>query len=144
MNGDHDCTDEKAAVQPRPGWQWIPIGAGFALTLWIPTVILINWLTGSGDDGSHSTARALLLLASHVAACLASGYLCARFGERATARQAASGGPVASLFVALVAAVGGGTTRPALLALTCAVLLLVALVGSSLGVFLARRTHRRE
>ena len=93
---------EDAAAARRPPWQWVVIGAGFVLTIWVPLVIAGLWL-----------ARALAfapifgVLVTFALSCCVAGVLVGRFGGRAREREAALAGLSGSLVACLIALLGG-------------------------------------
>jgi hypothetical protein len=94
---------------PRPGWQWIGIGAVGTLLAWLLLAMIANPLaarvSGAADPSEPPTPRMLvaMVVANVLALALAAGgggFLVGRFGgARARAREAALAG--------LTAAAGG-------------------------------------
>ncbi len=150
------------ADEERPAWQWVPIGAGFVFTLWIPLAIVAQWLSrvlaaslvDLGDaqavarfnataSGGQRALLSLLLLGplalSFVIACVAGGMLVGRFGGRASAREATLAGLLAAL-VAWLAALVGGALSPWTIAVSSILLLGAAgALLTRLGGWLGRR-----
>ena len=110
---------EDAAAEERPAWHWIPIGAGFVLTIWIPLALIALWLSQklgaliapTGDPeafasamaAASATQRLLLGLAtlgplvlSYAVATLSAGALVGRFGGKAGRREASLAGLLAA------------------------------------------------
>ncbi|HEY1532953.1 MAG TPA: hypothetical protein VGF76_03015, partial [Polyangiaceae bacterium] len=92
-------TDDAAAAR-RPRWQWVLIGAGFVITLFLPLSVLGVWL---GTLLSHAirpdqsgalriVLGALPVALSFLIACAGAGAMVGRFGGRAKAREAALSG----------------------------------------------------
>jgi tRNA-(ms[2]io[6]A)-hydroxylase len=128
----------------RPAWHWVFIGALFALSIWLPLSMLGLWVAsrlwnlvepppsaeGLNRFDWHVVAgMASIHLLGFALACLASGALVGRFGNRAGVREAVQGcvlaGAIAALGAALLGA-GGGSAL--------ASLLILGLVGGAAGL----------
>ncbi|HMI87233.1 MAG TPA: hypothetical protein VK550_24245 [Polyangiaceae bacterium] len=115
----------------RPAWHWTLIGALFALSIWVPLAMLSSWIAGravqrlvgegppdaianqlSATAGATRVALWLAVTAvpivSFAVACLASGALVGRFGNRAAAREAAWGAALAAAVGAVLSIVQAG------------------------------------
>ncbi len=128
-------TDDAAAAR-RPRWQWILIGAGLVLTLFLPLSLLGVWL---GTMLSHTASRqpsgvtrivlgVLPVALSFLIACAGGGALVGRFGGKAQSREAALSGALGA-FAAWALAALGGSLSPLVVALSA----LVALVAFGAG-----------
>jgi hypothetical protein len=92
-------TDDAAAAR-RPRWQWVLIGAGFVITLFLPLSLLGVWLgtllshaVRSDESGATRIVLGALPVAlSFLIACAGAGAMVGRFGGRAKAREAALSG----------------------------------------------------
>jgi hypothetical protein len=138
-------TDDAAAAR-RPRWQWVLIGAGLLITLFLPLswvgVWLGAWLSraaSNGDGASGATPIVLGVLPvalSFLIASAGAGALVGRFGGRAKAREAALSGSLGALLGWGLAALGGSLS-PWLVALVSLAVLVIcgagaAFVGASL------------
>ena len=152
---------EDAALEERPAWHWILIGAGFVLTIWIPLALIALWLSRrlaallapmhdpeafASAIASASAAKRLLLAVvtlgpvalSYAVATIAAGTLVGRFGGKAGRREAA----LAGLFAAGAAwsmAAASGSLSPWPVALGSFIVLIgtgIVLTrwGASLGI----------
>jgi hypothetical protein len=108
----------------RPAWQWVLLGAGFMISLWIPLLALALWLRsrlapesmlGHGATFSPvSTSRGVgfvlalgPVLVPWMLASALTAVLLVRFGApRVTRRHAIYSGLAATLLVCAVAALG--------------------------------------
>jgi hypothetical protein len=143
----NDETDDALAAR-RPRWQWILIGAGFVITLFLPLSQVGVWLgqrlsraAGSDRVALRIGLGALPVALSFLIACGSAGALVGRFGGRAKAREAALSGALGA-FVGWGLAALGGALSPWLVAVTTFFALVVfgagaAFIGARLG--LARR-----
>jgi hypothetical protein len=126
--------------RPRPDWQWILIGAGFVVTLFLPLSMVGTWLGAklvSASSAHPIVLGALPVAFSFVLASGASGALVARFGGRP--EQALNSSLVGSLLVwGIAAALGALSTVPVALAALVA-LLLLGLLSAWLGARLVGR-----
>jgi hypothetical protein len=141
-------TDDAAAAR-RPRWQWVLIGAGFVVTLFLPLswigVRVSIWLTLGPLRGASGTAPIVLGIApvalSFLIACGGAGALVGRFGGKAKAREAALSGSLGALLGWGLAALGGALSPWLVAVVSLAVLLALgagaAFVGARLT--LARR-----
>ena len=119
--------DEEAAA--RPPWHWCFVGAGLAVTIWVPLAVV------SAPFGAALAARCLRVVPSDVArgavvlparqatllaalsalplivcfglAAALAGALVGRFGGRAGRREAGIAGMIAAFIVTSLAALGG-------------------------------------
>lgn len=124
---------EDAEALARPPWQWVLIGSGFTITLWLPLATLAAWFQN----------RALVALSFMIAATL-SGLLVGRFGPRARLGHVALGGAGGGLVGFGLALLGGGEL-PWQFALTAlATLLASGAACSALGGYLIRRRRRKQ
>jgi hypothetical protein len=107
---------EDAAAARRPPWQWVFIGAGFVLTIWVPLMIVGLWLARA-----LAFAPLFSVLVTFAVSCGAAGVLVGRFGGRAREREAALAGLSGGLVACVIALLGGSTPvsmlTPAALAL---------------------------
>jgi len=120
---------EEAAAEQRPAWQWVFIGAGFALTFWIPILMFSSWVArglvrlvvsaGSTDELTRvPTAGSLVerafvfgsavwpALLSWSLACALAGGLVGRFGGTAGRKHAALAGLCAAFLASAIALLG--------------------------------------
>jgi tRNA-(ms[2]io[6]A)-hydroxylase len=122
----------------RPPWHWTLIGALFALSIWLPLAMLGLWMMSRIvktpndaplDPSEHVSVPAepkfwMALLATSLLtfllACLASGALVGRFGNRAGPKEAAQGCAAAAIVAALGSAfqIGWGAALGGLMVLT--------------------------
>jgi hypothetical protein len=117
-------TDDAAAAR-RPRWQWVLIGAGLVITLFLPLSWLGLWLgafLGRAASRAESSAIPIVLgvlpvALSFLIACAGAGALVGRFGGRAKAREAALSGSLGALIGWGLAALGGSLS-PWLVAVT--------------------------
>ena len=151
-------TDDAAAAR-RPRWQWVLIGAGLVITLFLPLSGLGIWLGGwlsraalsGGTAGADGTAGAsgatpivlgvLPVALSFLIACAGAGALVGRFGGQAKAREAALSGALGALIGWGLAALGGSLS-PWLVALVSLAVLLV--LGAAAAFVGARLTLSRR
>ena len=141
-------TDDAAAAR-RPRWQWVLIGAGFVVTLFLPLswigVRVSVWLTLGPLRGASGTAPIVFGVApvalSFLIACGGAGALVGRFGGKAKASEAALSGSLGALLGWGLAALGGALSPWLVAVVSLAVLLTLgagaAFVGARLT--LARR-----
>jgi len=141
-------TDDAAAAR-RPRWQWVLIGAGFVVTLFLPLswigVRVSSWLTLGPLRGASGPLPIVLGVApvalSFLIACGGAGALVGRFGGKAKAREAALSGSLGALLGWGLAALGGALSPWLVAVVSLAVLLTLgagaAFVGARLS--LARR-----
>ena len=138
-------TDDAAAAR-RPRWQWVLIGAGFVITLFLPLSLLGVWLGTRLSHAAPPDARGIIRIVlgtlpvalSFVVACAGAGAMVGRFGGRAKVREAALSGALGA-FAGWGLAALGGALSPWIVALS-ALFVLVALgagsafVGARLGL----------
>jgi len=125
-------TDDAAAAR-RPRWQWVLIGAGFVITLFLPLSLLgvgLGTLLSHAVRSDERSATRIVLgtlpvASSFLIACTGAGALVGRFGGRAKARSAALSGALGA-FGAWGLAALGGSLSPWIVAL-CALFVLVTL-----------------
>jgi hypothetical protein len=138
-------TDDAAAAR-RPRWQWVLIGAGFVITLFLPLSLLGVWLGSvlsysvvprSKTSATQIVLGTLPVAFSFLIACAGAGAMVGRFGGRAKAREAALSGALGALAGWGLAALGGALT-PWIVAL-CSLFVLVTL-GASAAFLGARLT----
>jgi hypothetical protein len=128
-------TDDAAAAR-RPRWQWVLIGAGFVITLFLPLSMLGVWVGAvlSRSLPGGGTAQIVLGAApvalSFLVACGAAGALVGRFGGRAKAREAALSGSLGA-FTGWGLAAAGGSLTPWLVALASLVVLVALGAGAA-------------
>jgi hypothetical protein len=133
----NDDTDDALAAR-RPRWQWVLIGAGFVITLFLPLselgVFLGRRLTGAIRADPSGALRiglgALPVALSFLIACGAAGALVGRFGGRAKAREAALSGALGG-FTGWGLAALGGALSPWLVALASLLVLVTAGAGAA-------------
>lgn len=123
---------EDAEAQARSPWQWVLIGAGFTITLWLPLATLGAWME----------SRALAVLSFLIAATSA-GVLVGRFGLRTKLAHVALSGLGGGLIGFVLAALGG-----ALDSWLLALVVFLALAGcgaafAAVGGLLGRRLRGR-
>jgi hypothetical protein len=111
--------EQDAAAEKRAPWQWVAIGAGFVVTIWIPLVIAGLWLARA-----LGLSPTLAALGTFMVACFTAGLLVGRFGGQAKEREAALAGALGALVACGVALLGGAATS-----------LLVVFAGLVLGTF---------
>ena len=135
---------DDAAAARRPRWQWVLIGAGLVITLFLPLSGLGVWLGGwlsraASPSASGATPIVLGVLpvaSSFLISCAGAGALVGRFGGKAKAREAALAGSLGALIGWGMAALGGALS-PWLVALVSLVVLVscgaaAAFVGARL------------
>jgi len=130
-------TDDAAAAR-RPRWQWVLIGAGFVITLFLPLSLLGVWLgtllshaVRSDERGATRIVLGTLPVAlSFLIACAGAGAMVGRFGGRAKAREAALSGALGA-FAGWGLAALGGSLSPWIVALSALFVLV------TLGAFAA-------
>lgn len=156
-----NTTPEDAEAAERPRAQWVAIGAGLNLSIWIPLALcaapigrVLTQMAIPLDDPASvpvtSTTRVLVVLAQLVpqllafgAAAFASGALVGRFGGLAKTRDATL---ASALAACAAAAIGGlsGALRPWLVVVaTGAVLGLFGAVFGALGGSFGERRRPR-
>lgn len=141
-------TDDAAAAR-RPRWQWVLIGAGFVVTLFLPLswigVRVSIWLSLGPLRGASGTAPIVLGVApvalSFLIACGGAGALVGRFGGKAKAREAALSGSLGALLGWGLAALGGALSPWLVAVVSLAVLLTLGAGAAFVGAWLtlARR-----
>jgi hypothetical protein len=124
---------EDAEALARPAWQWVLIGGGFTVTIWLPLATLAAWTQNRG-----------LVALSFIIAATLSGFLVGRFGPRARLGHVALAGAVGGAIGFGLAILGGGA-----LPWPLAVAALVSLLGCGaafalLGAYLIRRRRRKQ
>lgn len=110
----NDDTDDALAAR-RPRWQWVLIGAGFVLTLFLPLSQIGVWLghrlSASARPSENGALQiglgALPVALSFLLACGVAGALVGRFGGRAQGREAALSGALGAAAGWGLAALGG-------------------------------------
>lgn len=133
-------TDDAAAAR-RPRWQWVLIGAGLVITLFLPLSWLGVWLgawlsrvASSGAEGARGATPIVLgvlpVALSFLIACGGAGALVGRFGGKAKAREAALSGSLGALIGWGLAALGGSLS-PWLVAVVSLAVLLVFGAGAA-------------
>ena len=140
----NDETDDALAAR-RPRWQWVLIGAGFVITLFLPLSELGLFLGRRLSEAVHSSEHGALriglgvapVVCSFLVACGGAGALVGRFGGRAQAREAALSGALGA-FTGWGLAALGGALSPWVVALTTLLVLVIfgagaAFVGARLG-----------
>lgn len=138
-------TGEDAEAAARPAWQWVLIGSGLLVTIWTPfvavTLAIARKIAGSAAGGAAPGPglAAVLVGLTFALACLAAGYLVARFGVRTRPRHAVFSGLLAAAEIWLLALLGGAF--PSALVGVSALLSLSVLAAGfcALGPVLARR-----
>ncbi len=141
-------TDDAAAAR-RPRWQWVLIGAGLVITLFLPLSWIGVWLgawlsrvaNGGASDPSGATPIVLGVLPvalSFLIACAGAGALVGRFGGKAKAREAALSGSLGALIGWGLAALGGSLSPWLVAVVSLAVLVTfgagAAFVGARLSL----------
>ncbi|HEX7451058.1 MAG TPA: hypothetical protein VF294_02170 [Polyangiaceae bacterium] len=130
-------TDDAAAAR-RPRWQWVLIGAGFVITLFLPLSLLGVWLgallshaiRSDERDATRIVLGTLPVALSFLIACAGAGAMVGRFGGRAKAREAALSGALGA-FAGWGLAALGGSLSPWIVALSALFVLV------TLGAFAA-------
>ena len=141
-------TDDAAAAR-RPRWQWVLIGAGLVITLFLPLswmgVWLGAWLSRVASRGASGATPIVLgvvpVALSFLIASGGAGALVGRFGGRAKAREAALSGSLGGLIGWGLAALGGSLS-PWLVAL--ASLAVLVTFGAGAAFLGARLTLSRR
>ena len=151
-------TDDAAAAR-RPRWQWVLIGAGLVITLFLPLSGLGIWLGGwlsraalsggtaeadgtAGASGATPIVLGVLPVAlSFLIACAGAGALVGRFGGQAKAREAALSGALGALIGWGLAALGGSLSPWLVALISLAVLLVLGAAAAFVG---ARLTLSRR
>ncbi len=137
-------TDDAAAAR-RPRWQWVLIGAGFVVTLFLPLAVVGVWLgsllsraLARGESGALRIVLGVVPVAlSFLIACGGAGAAVGRFGGKAKAREAAFSGALGAFAGWGLAALGGSLT-PWLVAVTSLVVLVT--LGATAAFLGARLT----
>lgn len=137
-------TDDAAAAR-RPRWQWVLIGAGFVVTLFLPLSVLGVWLGSALSRALPRDASAALRIGlgalpvavSFLIACGGAGAAVGRFGGRAKTREAALSGALGA-FVGWGLAALGGSLTPFIVAVTS--LLVLVSLGAAAAFVGARIT----
>jgi len=128
---------DDALAESRPTWHWILIGAGFAITIWLPLAAVANWAAARLPLGP------MPIIVSFALACFAAGILVGRFGGKSKAREAGLGGLVGAAVTWGVAALGGALTpwplAVASLVVLAACAFILAWLGGRFGVRLRSR-----
>jgi len=136
-------TDDAAAAR-RPRWQWVLIGAGLVITLFLPLSWIGVWLgallsraASRGASGALPIVLGVLPVAlSFLVACAGAGALVGRFGGKAGAREAALSGSLGALLGWGLAALGGSLSPWLVAVVSLAVLVIfgagAAFVGARL------------
>jgi hypothetical protein len=130
-------TDDAAAAR-RPRWQWVLIGAGFVITLFLPLSLLGVWLGAvlsravrPDERGATRIVLGTLPVAlSFLIACTGAGAMVGRFGGRAKAREAALSGALGALAGWGLAALGGSLS-PWIVALSSLIVLVALGAGAA-------------
>ena len=141
-------TDDAAAAR-RPRWQWVLIGAGFVITLFLPLSLLGVWLgarlSHAVPPGAGRTSQIVLgagpVALSFLLASAGAGALVGRFGGKAKAREAALSGALGASFGWGLAALGGSLTPWLVALVSLAVLVIIGAGAAFVGarITLARR-----
>ena len=157
---------EDGAAAARPAWQWILIGVGFVLTIWVPLAIValpvgraLGRMIMEADDPAalarfHASADGKTIalyialtvgpvLLSFVLACLAAGALVGRFGGRAVRREAVFAGLFAAATAFAIAALGGSLGSWPLALGSLLVLAVTAGLSSAAGAAFGLRKRPR-
>jgi hypothetical protein len=139
-------TDDAAAAR-RPRWQWVLVGAGLVITLFLPLswlgVWLGAWLSHAAARGASGVSGAIPIVLgvlpvalSFLIACGGAGALVGRFGGQAKAREAALSGSLGALIGWGLAALGGSLSPWRVAVVSLAVLVIfgagAAFVGARL------------
>ncbi|MEP7052971.1 MAG: hypothetical protein ABJB12_21580 [Pseudomonadota bacterium] len=133
-------TDDAAAAR-RPRWQWVLIGAGFVVTLFLPLSVLGVWLGSVLSRGLPRSASGALRIGlgvlpvalSFLIACGGAGAAVGRFGGRAKAREAALSGALGAFAGWGLAALGGSLTPFVVAATSLLVLVTLGAAAAFLG-----------
>jgi hypothetical protein len=123
---------EDAEAHARSPWQWVLIGAGFTITLWLPLVTLAAWLE----------SRVLIVLSFIIAATLA-GVLVGKFGLRARLGHVALAGLTGGVAGFGLAWLGGGVDSWLLALAGLSVLAATGAASAAAGGVLGRRLRGR-
>lgn len=156
----------KLADEPafRPPWQWVLIGAGFSIALWVPLLAVCVGVRGRlvGKTLAESSAALsvqlsgmsafdrllwalsvlLPVLVPWVLACGFAGSLLGRFGSTTRPRHATYSGLVAAGVVLGLAALGGSLSSLLAFVASALVLSTSAAIASWSGAKLGRRRIR--
>ncbi len=124
---------EDAEALERPAWQWVLIGGGFTVTLWLPLATLAAWAENRG-----------LVALSFIIAATLSGLLVGRFGPRARLGHVALAGAVGGAIGFGLALLGGGALPWPLAVAALASLLGCGAAFALLGGYLIRRRRRKQ
>jgi len=135
---------DDAAAARRPRWQWVLIGAGFVITLFLPLSWLGVWtgawlsrVAARNGGGAPSIVLGVLPVAlSFLIACGGAGALVGRFGGRAKAREAALAGSLGALIGWGLAALGGSLSPWLVALVSLAVLVSSGAAAAFLGATL--------
>jgi hypothetical protein len=104
---------DDAEAEARPAWQWVVIGAGLVLVLFLPLAILAGWVasrlaTRFPPGGALAAlAGALPIALAHGLAAASAGAFIGRFGRRAGTRSVLLAGGLGGAATLVLAALGG-------------------------------------
>jgi len=161
-----DQASEDGAAAARPAWQWILIGVGFVLTIWVPLAIVALWVgralgrsivdlddaaelarfrasADAGDIALYTLISVGPVLLSFVVACASAGALVGRFGGRASRREAILAGLFAAVTAFGIAALGGSLGAWPLAIGALVVLGVTGTLSSALGAAFGLRKRPR-
>jgi hypothetical protein len=151
---------DPGAVTPRSAGQWVLVGAGLILTLWMPLIVVALWVAqkwvawsarhaastveGQSIEGQLDAwwivlAGAGPLALSFVVACIAGGAIIGRFGSTAGPRQAMLAGGSAAAFAWSLTLLSGNLGEPVVAAASAAALGAFGTVSSRIGFGWSRR-----
>jgi hypothetical protein len=135
---------------PRPSWQWVLIGGGLAITVWLPLAVVALWagprlaLLVRGTPLAASVVAAAPSVLSFALANAVAGGLITHFGTRMRRRHALGAGLLAALTAWLIALLGGALRPWPVAALSLAVLAALGGLASLAGAWLVRAKARRR
>jgi hypothetical protein len=137
---------EDEVAERRPPWQWTLIGAGLAITIWLPLLAVALWvaarLGAAASPGARIAATILPIVLAFGASTLAAGAMVGRFGGRSSEREALLSGALAAVVACVFAVLGGSTSAPAIAA-AGGILVITGSVTAWLGARLGRRARPR-
>lgn len=107
----NQASDDEHAAR-RPSWQWLLIGTGLAITIWLPLLAVALWTSARlGAAASPGTPRivagVLPTLVAFAVATSASGALVGRFGGSTAERVALGSGGLTGVVACSLALLGG-------------------------------------
>ncbi len=136
-------TGDDAEAASRRGWQWVLIGSGLLVTIWMPFLVLALILARKISEvrgaATGPGVAASLLAATFALSAVAAGYLVARFGQRTRPRHAILAGLLAAAEIWSLALLAGKGSSGQVGASAFLTLSALAAAFCALGAWLHRR-----